>query len=257
MTTVILIGCLFSSRLWFSEIIKFYTVRWPQKIYSRLSCAKERIISLMECVSMCHSILERHSYLIEDWYYQWEPKGFWQIKQKAITLCIPTERKRSGTELVLVYCFVLLDDGLQAMFTLYRIGFCSVSKVAQIQREQELMFCWRNCSEAFPVWTQALSVIQFATLPFDFKGSVTSTRFRCNFCSDKVFRLDSDRFKNLSDTERFNSRAEHFCSGVETASKAAYLMWTEALSGTLSATLRFTIRYSVNIASVLVELNDI
>ena len=43
----------------------------------------------------------------------------------------------------------------------------------------------RNCSEAFPVWTQALSVIQFATLPFDFKRSFTKTRFRCNFCSDK------------------------------------------------------------------------
>ena len=27
------------------------------------------------------------------------------------------------------------------MFTLYRIGFCSVSKVAPIQYEQELMFC--------------------------------------------------------------------------------------------------------------------
>ena len=29
----------------------------------------------------------------------------------------------------------------QAMFTLYRIGFCSVSKVAPAQCEQELMFC--------------------------------------------------------------------------------------------------------------------
>ena len=29
----------------------------------------------------------------------------------------------------------------QAMFTLYRIGFCSVSKVAPVQCEQELMFC--------------------------------------------------------------------------------------------------------------------
>ena len=27
------------------------------------------------------------------------------------------------------------------MFTLYRIGFCSVSKVAPAQCEQELMFC--------------------------------------------------------------------------------------------------------------------
>ena len=45
----------------------------------------------------------------------------------------------------------------------------------------------RNCSEAFPVWTEALSVIQFATLPFDLKRSFTKTltRFRCNFCSDK------------------------------------------------------------------------
>ena len=27
------------------------------------------------------------------------------------------------------------------MFTLYRVGFCSVSKVAPMQCEQELMFC--------------------------------------------------------------------------------------------------------------------
>ena len=27
------------------------------------------------------------------------------------------------------------------MFTLYRIGFCSVSKVVPVQCEQELMFC--------------------------------------------------------------------------------------------------------------------
>ena len=110
----------------------------------------------------------------------------------------------------------------------------------------------RNCSEAFPVWTEALSVMQFATLSFDLKRSFTKTRFRCNFCAIKVFRLDSNRFKNLSDTERstFNSGAEQYCSGTETASKAAFLVWTETLSGTLSATLRFTIRYSVNIACV-------
>ena len=28
-----------------------------------------------------------------------------------------------------------------AMFTLYRTGFCSVSKIAPVQCEQELMFC--------------------------------------------------------------------------------------------------------------------
>ena len=63
---------------------------------------------------MCHSFLERHSYLTEYWYYQWERKAFWQIKQKAIILYIPREKKRFGTELVLVYCFVLLDGGLQS-----------------------------------------------------------------------------------------------------------------------------------------------
>ena len=80
------------------------------------------------------------------------------------------------------------------MFTLYLIGFCSVAKVAPVQCEQELMFCCgaeiiskrsRNYFEAFPVWTEALSVIQFATLPFDLKRSFTKTRFRCNFCSDR------------------------------------------------------------------------
>ena len=63
---------------------------------------------------MCHSVLETHSYLIEDWYYQLEPKAFWQIKKKAIILHIPTEKKRFGTELPLVYSFVLHDDGLQS-----------------------------------------------------------------------------------------------------------------------------------------------
>ena len=63
-----------------------------------------------------------------------------------------------------------------------------------------------------------------------------------------MFRLDSNHFKNLSDTERstFHSGAEQYCSGAETASKAAFLVWTEAVT---SATLRFITRYSVNIAS--------
>ena len=34
-----------------------------------------------------------------------------------------------------------LQIATKAMFTLYRIGFCSVSKVAPVQCEQELMFC--------------------------------------------------------------------------------------------------------------------
>ena len=48
-------------------------------------------------------------------------------------------------------------------------------------RSNILVQC-RNCSEAFPVWTEALSAIQFATLPFDLNPL---TRFHGNFCSDK------------------------------------------------------------------------
>ena len=141
------------------------------------------------------------------------------------------------------------------MLTLYRIGFCSVSKVALVQCEQELMFCCgaeivpkRSQCEQKPYLScnlQRSLLIWKDNLPI--RGSVAIS------APIKVFRLDSDRLKNLSDTERstFNSGAEQYCSGAETASKAAFLVWTEALSGTLSATLRFTIQYSVNIALMM------
>ena len=140
------------------------------------------------------------------------------------------------------------------MFTLYRIGFCSISKVAPVQCEQELMFCCgaeilpkrSQCEQKpYPLCNLQRSLLIWKDhLPK--RGSVAI------FAPIKVFRLDSDRFKNLSDTERstFNSGAEQYCSGTETASKAAFLVWTEELSRTLSALLRFTIWYSVNIACV-------
>ena len=140
----------------------------------------------------------------------------------------------------------------RAMFTLYRIGFCSVSKVAPVQCEQELMFCCgaeivpkrSQCEhKLYPLCNLQRSLLIWKdNLPK--RGSVAIS------APIKVFRLNSDRFKNLSDTERstFNSGAKQYCSGAETALKPAFLVWTEALSGTLSATLRFTIRYSVNIA---------
>ena len=71
---------------------------------------------------MCHSIVERHSYLIEDWYGQLKSKAFWQIKQKAIIPRIPMERKQFSTELALVYCFVLLDDNLQSASVLVELN---------------------------------------------------------------------------------------------------------------------------------------
>ena len=75
----------------------------------------------------------------------------------------------------------------------------------------------RNCSEAFPVWTEALSVTQFATLPFDLKRLFSKTRFRCNFCYDKSvhtwfgpfqkpIRYGTFHFQQLSGAVLFRSR---------------------------------------------------
>ena len=115
------------------------------------------------------------------------------------------------------------------MFTLYRIGFCSVSKVAPVQCEQELMFCC--IAEIVPKRSQCVNRspirhTHIATLPFDLKRSLPKRGSVVISAPIKVFRVDSDRFKNLSDTERstFNSGAEQYCSGAENALKAVFLV---------------------------------
>ena len=138
------------------------------------------------------------------------------------------------------------------MFTLYRTDFCSVSKVAPVLCEQKLMFCCG--AEIIPKHSQCeqkpYSLYNLQRSLLIWKDNLPKRGSVAISAPIKVFRLDSDRLKNLSDTERstFNSGAEQYCSRAETASKAAFLVRTEALSGTLSAMLRFTIRYSVNIA---------
>ena len=102
------------------------------------------------------------------------------------------------------------------MFTLYRIGLYSVSKVAPVQCEQKVMFCCgaeivpkrSQCEQKpYPSYNvQRSLLISKDHLPK--RGSVAIS------APIKVFRLDSDRFKNLSDTERstFNSGAVLFRS---------------------------------------------
>ena len=85
-------------------------------------------------------------------------------------------------------------------FTLYRIGFCSVSKVAPIQCEQELLFCCgieivrkRSQREHKPYPSYNLQrslLISKDHLPKRGPAAISAPM--------KVFRLDSDRFKNLS-----------------------------------------------------------
>ena len=117
------------------------------------------------------------------------PKALQNLKQTKSTVFFMdnkshTLENRHYTPIFHVTWFVYRT--FMAMFTLYRIGFCSVVKVAPVQCEQELIFCCgaEIVPKAFPVWTEALSVMQFATLPFDLKRLFTKTRFRRNFCSD-------------------------------------------------------------------------
>ena len=105
----------------------------------------------------------------------------------------------------------------QAMFTLYQIGFCSVSKVAPIQCEQELMF---SCgAEIFPKRSQC----EHKPYPsYNLQRSLLISKDRLPKRGSiaisapiKVFRLDSDRFKNLSDTEVPLSTAERSSTAPE------------------------------------------
>ena len=80
------------------------------------------------------------------------------------------------------------------MFTLYRIGFCSVSKVAPVHCEQELMFCHgvlkrSQCEQSsYPSYNIQRSLLIWKDhLPK--RGSVAIS------APIKVFRLDSDRCK--------------------------------------------------------------
>ena len=104
----------------------------------------------------------------------------------------------------------------EVMFTLYRIGFCSVSKVALIQCGQELTSCCgaetvpkrSQCEhKPYPSYNfQRSLLISKNHLPE--RGSVAIS------APIKVFKLDSDLFRNLSDTERstLNSGAVLFRS---------------------------------------------
>ena len=137
------------------------------------------------------------------------------------------------------------------MFTLYRIIFAPFQKLLQysVNKNQYSV----AVQKLFPgVPSVIRSPIRHTTCnaPFSFEGIIRGSD--AISAPIKVFRLDQDRFKTLFDTEgsTFNSRAEQFCSGAESASKATFLLGTEALSGpvsgTLSSTLRFTTRFSVN-----------
>ena len=89
----------------------------------------------------------------------------------------------------------------------------------------------RNCSEAFPVWTESLTVIQFATLPFDLKRSFTKklTRFRCNFCSDNSVQTWLRPFQKPIQYGTFHFQQRNRAgSGAGTVSKTAFLVWAEA-----------------------------
>ena len=112
------------------------------------------------------------------------------------------------------------------------------------QHSLNVLLCCRTCSSV-PTMNRTLFVIQFATLPFHLPNHLPKQSFLAISAPIKVFRLDSGRFKNLSNTKltlHFQQkkgavlfRSRHcFKSSISTLN-------SEALSGTFSATLRFTI----------------
>ena len=105
---------------------------------------------------------------------------------------------------------------IKAMFTLYWIGFCSISKLAQAQK---VMFCCgaeivpkhSQCEQKpYPLCNLHRSI---------WKDHLPKRDSVAISAPIKVFTLDSDRVKNLSDMEcsTFNTGAEQYCSGRETA----------------------------------------
>ena len=106
----------------------------------------------------------------------------------------------------------------KAIFTLYRIGFCSIAKVAPVQCEQELMlFCGAEIVPKRSQCEQKRYLSQFTTLPFALKKLFSKTRFCCNFCSDKSvhtwvgpfqkpIRYGTFHFQQWSGTVLFRSR---------------------------------------------------
>ena len=96
-----------------------------------------------------------------------------------------------------------------AVLTLYPAGFCSISKVALVQCEQEFMFC---CSAAIVLKRSQCEQKPYpATLPFDLKRSFTKTLtgFRCNFCSDKSVQTRLRTFQKPIQYRTF-SRTEQY-----------------------------------------------
>ena len=122
-----------------------------------------------------------------------------------------------------------IKAGSEAMFTLYWIGFTPFQKLLRYSvNKNRCSVAMHELFRSIPSVNRSHIRHTICNTPSDLKGSFTNTRLISVAISApiKLFRLDSDRFKNLSDIERytFNSGAEQYCSGAETASKAAFLV---------------------------------
>ena len=149
------------------------------------------------------------------------------IKSNFKTIWFVRTCKQDNTLIIIChYSVCVIYDLSKAMFTLYRIGFCSVSKVASIQCEQELMFCCRaeivskrsQCElKPYPSYNLQRSLLILKDhLPV--RGSVAiSVPIKCSDLTRTVSKTYGDKERSTA-----NSEAEQFCSGAENASKAAF-----------------------------------
>ena len=121
------------------------------------------------------------------------------------------------------------------MFTLYRIGFCFVSKVAPVQCKQELMLCCG--AEIVPKCSQCEQSPIRHTICFDFEKITYSYEVPLQFllrykCSD-LARAVSKTYP-IQNVPLSTATAERHCSGAETASKTAFLKSVPYQTGALS-----------------------
>ena len=101
---------------------------------------------------------------------------------------------------------------------------CCISMLGlQCQHSLNVLLYFRTCSSV-PTMNRTPVRHTICNTSFSFTNHLPKQSSLAISAPIKVFRLDSGRFKNLSDTKRstFNSGEEQYCSGADTASKAAF-----------------------------------
>ena len=142
-----------------------------------------------------------------------------------LSICLPSGQSDA---ILTGFLYMLISICLSTFLWLcsHCTGICSVSKVAPVHCEQELMSCCG--AEIVPKRSQCeqqpYPLCNLQRFLLIWKDNLSKRGSVAISAPIKVFSLDSDRFKNLSDTKRstFNSGAEQYCSKQKLLRKQHY-----------------------------------